>query len=122
MDLQKIDKIEARLRNVLKGVNDIQSAKISVSMAITHTERRLHQMMFADRDYEHDPLISTYCESPIVLVQNCLDRGYSVVNINCKDRTKLLFDVVCTLTDMDYVVFHATINTALDQAYMVYLC
>ncbi|KAM7494144.1 hypothetical protein LguiB_028753 [Lonicera macranthoides] len=118
VDLQKIDKIEARLRNVLKGVNDIQSAKISVSMAITHTERRLHQMMFADRDYEHDPLTSTCCESPIVSVQNCLDRGYSVLNINCKDRTKLLFDVVCTLTDMDYVVFHATINTALDRAYM----
>ncbi|WJX78581.1 hypothetical protein P8452_61789 [Trifolium repens] len=36
----------------------------------------------------------------------------------CKDRAKLLFDVVCNLTDMEYVVFHATINTRIDQAYL----
>lgn len=117
-DLQKIDRIEARLRNVLKGDNDIKSAKTSISMSVTHTERRLHQMMFADRDYERKPIISKGDDSLVVLVQNCLERGYSVVNIQCKDRTKLLFDVVCTLTDMQYVVFHATINTAADTAYM----
>ncbi|KAK3038505.1 hypothetical protein RJ639_029803 [Escallonia herrerae] len=117
-DSQKIDKIEARLKNVLKGDNDIRSAKMSVSMAVTHTERRLHQMMFADRDYERKPKIRTHGDSPIVSVQNCLERGYSVVNIHCKDRTKLLFDVVCTLTDMQYVVFHATINTTRDRAYL----
>lgn len=117
-DLQKIDRIEARLRNVLKGDNDIKSAKTSISLSVTHTERRLHQMMFADRDYERKPIISKGDDSLVVLVQNCLERGYSVVNIQCKDRTKLLFDVVCTLTDMQYVVFHATINTAADTAYM----
>lgn len=117
-DSQKIDRIEARLRNVLKGDNDIRSAKTSVSMAVTHTERRLHQMMFADRDYERKPIIKTSSDSPLVGVQNCIERGYSVVNIQCKDRTKLLFDVVCTLTDMQYVVFHATITTAGDRAYM----
>lgn len=117
-DSQKIDNIEARLRNVLKGDNDIRSAKTSVSMAVTHTERRLHQMMFADRDYERKPIIRTNSESPTVSVQNCLEKGYSVVNIQCKDRTKLLFDVVCTLTDMEYVVFHATINTTGDSAYL----
>ncbi|KAK2417146.1 ACT domain-containing protein ACR8 [Trifolium repens] len=37
---------------------------------------------------------------------------------DCKDRAKLLFDVVCNLTDMEYVVFHATINTRIDQAYL----
>ncbi|CAI9093842.1 OLC1v1029428C1 [Oldenlandia corymbosa var. corymbosa] len=117
-DSQKIDRIEARLRNVLKGDNDIRSAKTSISLGVTHTERRLHQMMFADRDYERKPIIRTSGESPVVLVQNCLERGYSVVNIQCKDRTKLLFDVVCTLTDMQYVVFHATVNTAADRAYL----
>ncbi|KAA8521934.1 hypothetical protein F0562_012752 [Nyssa sinensis] len=117
-DTQKIDRIEGRLRNILKGDNDIRSAKTSVSMAVTHTERRLHQMMFADRDYERKPIIRTNGDSPSVSVQNCLERGYSVVNIQCKDRTKLLFDVVCTLTDMEYVVFHATINTTGDRAYL----
>ncbi|CAL5437175.1 unnamed protein product [Camellia sinensis] len=117
-DSQKINRIEGRLRNVLKGDNDIRSAKTTVSMAVTHTERRLHQMMFADRDYERKPIIRTSGDRPLVVVQNCLERCYSVVNIQCKDRTKLLFDVVCTLTDMEYVVFHATINTTGDTAYL----
>ncbi|KAI3689618.1 hypothetical protein L2E82_47581 [Cichorium intybus] len=109
-DSNKINTIKARLRNVLKGDNDIRSAKTSVSMAVTHTERRLHQMMFADRDYARSSGLKME-DSPLVSVQNCLDKGYSVLNIQSKDRPKLLFDVVCTLTDMQYVVFHATINT-----------
>ncbi|KAJ7944821.1 ACT domain-containing protein [Quillaja saponaria] len=115
-DSQQIDRIEARLRNVLKGDNDIRSAKTSVSMDVIHSERRLHQMMFADRDYERKPIFKYSCDSPLVSVQNWAERGYSVVNIQCKDRIKLLFDVVCTLTDMEYVVFHATINTSGDLA------
>ncbi|KAG5588904.1 hypothetical protein H5410_039418 [Solanum commersonii] len=71
------------------------------------------------RDYERKPVIRTSSDTPIVSVLNCLEKGYSVVNIQCKDRTKLLFDVVCTLTDMQYVVFHATINSAGDRAYLV---
>lgn len=117
-DSQKINIIEGRLRNLLKGDNDIRSAKTTVSMAVTHTERRLHQMMFADRDYERKSVVAPNHESPVVTVQNWVERGYSVVNVQCKDRTKLLFDVVCTLTDMQYVVFHATINTAGDRAYL----
>ncbi|OIT03693.1 PREDICTED: ACT domain-containing protein ACR8-like [Nicotiana attenuata] len=117
-DSQKIDRIEARLRNVLKGDNDIRSAKTSVSMDVTHTERRLHQMMYADRDYERKLVTRTSNDAPIVSVMNCLEKGYSVVNIQCKDRTKLLFDLVCTLTDMQYDVFHATANTAADRAYL----
>ncbi|KAK1376426.1 ACT domain-containing protein ACR8-like [Heracleum sosnowskyi] len=117
-DELKIDAIEARLRNVLKGDNDIRSAKTLVSLEVTHTERRLHQMMFDDRDYEQKPIIRTNGDSPIVSIQNCLERGYSGVNVHCKDRAKLLFDVVCTLTDMEYVVFHATLDTTGDRAYM----
>lgn len=118
-DELKIDTIEAKLRNVLKGDNDIRSAKTLVSLEVTHTERRLHQMMFADRDYEQKPIIRTNGDSPIVSIQNCMERGYSGVNVHCKDRAKLLFDVVCTLTDMEYVVFHATLDTTGDRAYMV---
>lgn len=115
-DSQKINHIERRLRHVLKGGNDIKSAKTLVSLGVTHTERRLHQMMFADRDYERENWVMTCHERPVVTVDNFWERGYSSVNINCKDRTKLLFDVVCTLTDMEYVVFHATINTKGDRA------
>ncbi|KAJ0564961.1 putative [Protein-PII] uridylyltransferase [Helianthus annuus] len=117
-DSQKLESIEARLRNVLKGDNDIRSAKTSVSMAVTHTERRLHQMMFADRDYERTSVKTSGECSLAVSVQNCLEKGYSVVNIQCKDRPKLLFDVVFTLSDMQYTVFHATIDTTENGAYL----
>ncbi|KAL1559767.1 ACT domain-containing protein acr8 [Salvia divinorum] len=111
-DSEKLEKMEGMLRNVLRGDDDIRSAKTSVSLAITHMERRLHQMMFADRDYDGNG-----CgDAPFVLVQNYLEKDYSVVSIHCKDRNKLLFDVVCTLTDMGYVVFHATVDTSGDRA------
>ncbi|XLR03708.1 ACT domain-containing protein ACR8-like [Arachis ipaensis] len=83
-----------------------------------HTKRRLHQMMFANRDYERTPILKFTYDSPLVTVQNWAERGYSVVNIQCKDRIKLLFDLVCNLTDMEYVVFHAIITTNGDQAYL----
>ncbi|KAK4747448.1 hypothetical protein SAY87_014034 [Trapa incisa] len=123
-DSQQIYRIEALLKSVLKGDSDIRSARTSVSMvAVTHTERRLHQMMFADRDYERRSSAATGLEvgaendasKVAVTVLNWVERGYSVVNVQCKDRIKLLFDVVCTLTDMQYVVFHATINTFTDS-------
>ncbi|KAG6418824.1 hypothetical protein SASPL_121030 [Salvia splendens] len=111
-DSEKLEKMEGMLRNVLRGDNDIRSAKTSVSLAVTHMERRLHQMMFADRDYD----CNVCGDVPLVLVQNYLEKDYSVVSIHCKDRNKLLFDVVCTLTDMGYVVFHATVDTSGDRA------
>lgn len=118
-DSQRISTIEARLRNVLKGDNDIRNAKTSVTNAVLHAERRLHQMMYTDRDYQRNPIFKFSSDTPIVTVQNWAERGYSVVNVQCKDRVKLLFDVVCNLTEMEYVVFHATIKTTIDQAYLV---
>lgn len=118
-DSLKISKIVSRLRPVLKGDSDIKSAKTIVSMATTHTERRLHQMMFDDRNYDGNSFNNSLKYDALeVSVQNWNERGYSVVNIQCKDRPKLLFDVVCTLTDMEYVVFHATINTQGSRASM----
>lgn len=76
-------------------------------------------MMFSDRDYERTASTSPMIyDTPDVTVQNWTERGYSIVNIQCKDRPKLLFDVVCTLTDMEYVVFHATVQTQGSRAYL----
>lgn len=74
-------------------------------------------MMFADRDYDR-VAVDEVKSDPSVTINNLKTWGYSVVNIQCKDRIKLLFDVVCTLTDMEYVVFHATVNTEGNRAYM----
>lgn len=44
-------------------------------------------------------------------ISDCSRRGYWLVAITCKDRNKLLFDTVCTLADMDYDVYHATVDS-----------
>lgn len=123
-DPDRLAKIKHLLLYVLKGDRDKRSANTAVSVGSTHKERRLHQMMYADRDYDMD---NTDCGSPserskpLVTVENCADKGYTVVNLRCPDRPKLLFDTVCTLTDMQYVVYHATIIAEGPEAYQVVL-
>ena len=106
--------------NVLKGNSKSSEAKTMVSHGIKHTTSRLHQMMFDGRDYERaDDDALDENKRPNVNVVNWHDKDYSVVTIQCKDRPKLLFDTVCTLTDMQYVVFHASINAEGPEAYQV---
>ncbi|KAL0918172.1 hypothetical protein M5K25_010166 [Dendrobium thyrsiflorum] len=113
-DSEKIRRIEARLRNVVRGATTaVSSSAITASSGGTYVDRRLHQMMFADRDYERG---NSGVSETSVSVQNWTERGYSIVNVQCRDRPKLLFDVICTLTDMEYVVFHGTIDTTGDRA------
>eukprot|EP00253_Pinus_taeda_P002673 PITA_02673 len=100
----------------MRGNITIREAKTVVSMGFTHTERWLHQLMFANHDY--DKLDGTrYNTKPLVTVNNCLERGYFVVTVQCKDRPKPLFDIFCSLTDMVYVVFHATIDSQGPQTF-----
>uniref|UniRef100_A0A0D6QYN3 ACT domain-containing protein n=1 Tax=Araucaria cunninghamii TaxID=56994 RepID=A0A0D6QYN3_ARACU len=111
-DPERLNSIKEQLSNVLKGNDDRKGVKTDFSMGLTHTERRLHQMMFADRDYEGPETRSLGEDGrPIITIENCNEKGYSVVTVHSKDRPKLLFDTVCTLTDMQYVVFHASINS-----------
>ena len=120
-DKCKLYRIKESLCNVLKGDKDSKGAKTDfiTNGVITHMERRLHQMMFADRDYEKEN--GNYDEESSsdwdlrhngkISVQDCDEKGYSVVHLECRNRPKLVFDTICTLTDMQYVVFHATIDT-----------
>ncbi|XP_058080539.1 ACT domain-containing protein ACR4 isoform X1 [Magnolia sinica] len=120
-DPDRLSKIKELLCNVLKGNNKTRGAKTVVSVGSTHTERRLHQMMFDDRDYERsDHVAMDDTLRPNVTVDNWYDKDYSVVTVRCKDRPKLLFDTVCTLTDMQYVVFHANIDAESPEAYQEY--
>ncbi|CAN6914125.1 unnamed protein product [Brassica oleracea] len=117
VDSDRVQRIEGQLHNLLKADDGYQNdTRTSVTYGgNTHMERRLHQRMFTDRDYEKKFDSET---SPVVSVQNLEKRGYSVVNLQCKDRLKLLFDVVCTLTDMAYIVFHAAIRTVGETAFL----
>ncbi|XP_058775838.1 ACT domain-containing protein ACR4 [Vicia villosa] len=120
-DSQRLSLVKELLCNVLGGGNRKRGAKTVVTDDSTHTDRRLHQMMFDDRDYERvDDDDFDEKQRPNVDVVNWSDKDYSVVTIECKDRPKLLFDTVCTLTDMQYVVFHANIDAEGPQAYQEY--
>ncbi|KAF3680298.1 ACT domain-containing protein ACR5 [Capsicum chinense] len=121
-DPDRLALIRKLLFFVLKGDRDRWGANTAVSVGSTHTGRRLHQLMYADRDYDKD---DTGCvpvdqRKPLVTVESCADKGYTVVTLRCPDRPKLLFDAVCTLTDMQYVVYHATIVAEGPDAYQEY--
>ncbi|XP_019180108.1 PREDICTED: ACT domain-containing protein ACR4-like [Ipomoea nil] len=120
-DPETLSMIKKLLCNVLKGSNKSRHAKTQITHGATHTDRRLHQLMFADRDYERasDEALN-HPDRPNVSVTNWHDRDYSVVTIRCKDRPKLLFDVICTLTDMEYVVFHGNVDAEGPEAYQEY--
>lgn len=120
-DPEKLSLIKKLLRNVLNGSNKSREAKTVVSHGAVHTERRLHQMMFADQDYERERSVETLDEKcrPCVDVVNWYDKDYSVVTIRCKDRPKLIFDAICTLTDMQYVVFHGNVDATGPEAHQV---
>lgn len=96
----------------------------------TRVERRLHQLMVSVRDYDGPVARSP---SPVsdssdeeerrtsVVIESCIEKGYSMVTIQCKDRRRLMFDTVCTLIDMQYVIFHASIDSCRGYAYQVYV-
>jgi UTP:GlnB (protein PII) uridylyltransferase len=122
-DPDRLDRIKKLLRYVLKGNGDKKSAKTAVCTRGIHIERRLHQIMCADRDYNDEPEdgdgLSESQYKPVITVQNCEEKGYIMVNLRCRDRPKLLFDTICTLTDMQYVVSHGTVIAEGSEAYQV---
>lgn len=125
-DQDRLNTIKRLLKYVLRGSRQ-WSGKTSITMDGTHTERRLHQMMFADRECDKNG--GDWYEAcdggdernkGCVTVENCLEKDYTVVYVKCKDRPKLLFDTVCTLTDMKYVVYHGTLISEGPEAYQEY--
>ncbi|XP_031480139.1 ACT domain-containing protein ACR3-like isoform X2 [Nymphaea colorata] len=118
-DLERLDLLRDQLCNVLRinnGCRDERRAvRAMVLSRLTHAERRLHQMMFEDKDYEGvggaDDRKKQDGVGTTVSIDHCQERSYSVVTVLSRDRPKLLFDTVVTLTDMKYVVFHAAISS-----------
>ncbi|MQL81751.1 hypothetical protein Taro_014215 [Colocasia esculenta] len=132
-DPHRLAAIEYHLSNVLRPNGSSSSSEHKVvrmafsdcgSSMTSDAEHRLHQLMLANRDFDGPegrhvapPPATTAaadCDEqkgrPMVSVDSCHERGYSVVNVDCTDRPKLMFDVVCALTDMQYVVFHACVT------------
>lgn len=127
-DPDRLNTMKRLLRFVLKGSGDKRStARTAISEEVTHIERRLHQLMCADRDCalggskcsDEEEAEQSETNKTVVTVESCVEKGYTVVNVRCNDRPKLLFDAVCTLTDMEYVVFHGTVIAEGPEAYQV---
>ncbi|KAK6287725.1 hypothetical protein POUND7_013904 [Theobroma cacao] len=129
---KRVAEVQEKLENVVEAPHDSgerRSVRLTAPAAgRTHTERRLHQLMYADRDYEQcqgcDGSCRHWkgCTKTHVTIESCREKGYSVVHARSRDRTKLLFDTVCALTDMQYVVFHAAVSSKgamADQEYFV---
>ncbi|ONI19975.1 hypothetical protein PRUPE_3G308800 [Prunus persica] len=122
-DLNRLTTIKELLCNVLRGNSELKAAKMTLATpGVTNRDRRLHQLMFADRDYEKVERaelqrIEDKGSRPHVTALDCSQKDYTVVTMRSKDRPKLLFDIICTLTDMQYVVFHGMVNTGRMEAY-----
>ncbi|KAF5463612.1 hypothetical protein F2P56_013772 [Juglans regia] len=129
----RLTHVEEQLGNVVEAHHGKAGERSSLRLTApvtgqTHKERRLHQLMYADKDYEwHHGCDGEHKEkscdvSTHVSIETCKEKGYSVVNVRSRDRPKLLFDTVCALTDMQYVVFHAAVAskaTMADQEYFI---
>jgi hypothetical protein len=55
-------------------------------------------------------LVSPKFSKPYVTIQHYCHLNYWLVTIRCKDRNKLFFDTVCTLSDLNYDVYHGAID------------
>ncbi|KZV24950.1 hypothetical protein F511_01920 [Dorcoceras hygrometricum] len=125
--------IQAQLENVVEAhhyKDEPRSLRLSPPAARqTHRERRLHQIMAAEGDCEescsccggtNDDIYGyemwrkgqgTRCNRTHVQIENCKNMGYSLVSVRSRDRPKLLFDTLCALMDLQYVVSHAAISS-----------
>ncbi|XVE82960.1 hypothetical protein DITRI_Ditri16bG0047200 [Diplodiscus trichospermus] len=129
---KRLAQVQEKLESVVEAHHENKeqrSIRITAPAAgRTHTERRLHQLMYADKDYEKCQGCNGTCRhlngctKTHVTIETCREKGYSVVNVRSRDRTKLLFDTICALSDMEYVVFHAAVSSKgsmADQEYFV---
>lgn len=127
-DPDRLLTMEEQLKNLLRARgDDVRGAHMNVGMSSVHLSRRLHQLMFDNKDYECDGKEkgnSLTTIKPVITIDQCLEKGYTVVNLRCRDRSKLLFDIVCTLTDMQFVVSHASVSSdgqyAVQELYIRY--
>ncbi|PSR91846.1 ACT domain-containing protein [Actinidia chinensis var. chinensis] len=99
---------------------------------MTNVERRLHQLMLSVRDFDRPTqtmggpvmLFGSHdgeeVAKPNVSIESCREKGYSIVTVQCRDRPRLMFDTVCTIMDMQYAIFHASIDSRGGYAFQEY--
>ncbi|KAF8653829.1 hypothetical protein HU200_061953 [Digitaria exilis] len=116
-DAGRLSMVQELLGTVMQGDGRAQKCcSTCTDMSVvgaSRAERRLHKMMLDDDD---DNAGEDRCgkarprAGAKVVVMDCTERQYTVVILRCRDRPKLLFDTLCALTDLHYVVFHGTVD------------
>ncbi|PUZ52400.1 hypothetical protein GQ55_6G266800 [Panicum hallii var. hallii] len=118
-DAARLSKVQELLCNVMQGdgASSRGTTRTGVSVGAARAERRLHKLMLDDGGGEEavggeDRLGEARRKAAAakVVVMDCAERRYTVVILRCRDRPKLLFDTLCALTDLQYVVFHGTVD------------
>ncbi|XP_015695792.2 ACT domain-containing protein ACR6-like [Oryza brachyantha] len=116
-DGRRLSQLQELLGNVMQGDSDgggDRKGSTAVSLGAAHAERRLHRLMLDDADgdaggEERSGGVAVKPKAKVV-VMDCTERRYTVVILRCRDRPRLLFDTLCALTDLHYVVFHGTVD------------
>ncbi|KAK9812463.1 hypothetical protein WJX73_001778 [Symbiochloris irregularis] len=98
---------EALWAGTLGGTNTLAVAASSPADSVSS----IHGENFLDPGDGNFQFRSPKHSKPVVTISDATRRGYWLVAITCKDRNKLLFDTVCTLADMSYDVYHATVDS-----------
>ncbi|KAG2585253.1 hypothetical protein PVAP13_6KG381600 [Panicum virgatum] len=123
-DAARLSKVQELLCNVMQGdgaSSSRGSTRTGVPLGTARAERRLHKLMLDDGSgggggSEEAVSGEDRCgkarpkAGAKVVVMDCAERRYTVVILRCRDRPKLLFDTLCALTDLQYVVFHGTVD------------
>ncbi|KAL2322858.1 hypothetical protein Fmac_027237 [Flemingia macrophylla] len=121
-DSERLAHVRERLQSVVEACHGGEEGK-RVRLRLWnfgarrhHTDRRLHQMMHADGDFDSRSYGACNGEKKNVSVGRYEEKGYWVVNVRSRNRPKLFFDTVCVLTDMKYEVFHASVTSNTSMA------
>ncbi|CAO2207399.1 unnamed protein product [Urochloa humidicola] len=131
-DAARLSTVQELLRNVMHGDQDGGATTSTCAGAAARAERRLHKLMTLDDGGANAGEEAVSGEEdrrgrarpkPKVVVMDCTERRYTVVILRCRDRPKLLFDTLCALSDLHYVVFHGTVDAergSKEDAYQEY--
>lgn len=112
-DAGRLSRVQELLRDVMRGDGTCNRGGTGIS-----AERRLHTLMLdsvggggaEEAGGGGDESGGCGVARPKVVVMDCAERRYTVVILRCRDRPKLLFDTLCALADLQYVVFHGTVD------------
>jgi predicted amino acid-binding ACT domain protein len=112
-DAGRLSRVQELLRDVMRGDGTCNHGGTGIS-----AERRLHTLMLdsvggggaEEAGGGGDESGGCGVARPKVVVMDCAERRYTVVILRCRDRPKLLFDTLCALADLQYVVFHGTVD------------